>query len=205
LRRLFTIHPEVRKIFHESFFLSKHKNARSLSTYVKHHYINPKKDIWGEKCPFYPDIKKIKPETYCRKLHSWYPKKFRVIHIIRHPIDVANSNIKKFDYIRDINQPLRMYRKIIPRIVSELTESYVLHIKYEYLLLEPDLVIPKIFSFCNLTPDIDYKRRLKKIENPNYQKINSSRAFAFLKEEQNINMNFDKSFKLLDRVGGPKY
>ena len=102
LRRILIVHPGVRRMCHESFFLTKHKNAKSLSNYMNTRGINSKKHIWGEKCPYYPNLRKIKVETYCQTLHNWYPKKFRVVHIIRHPIDVANSNVKKFRYIKRI-------------------------------------------------------------------------------------------------------
>lgn len=206
LRRLFTIHPQVRRVFHESFFVSKFRDAKALSTHVNHKGLNPKKNIWGEKCPYYPNIRKIKPEVYCDTLHKWYPKKFKVVHIIRHPIDIANSNVKKFNYIRDINQPLRMYNKIIPRIVTSFEERpFIIQIKYEHLLQAPDEVLSKIYSFCNLKPDIDFRSRLKQLKNPKYQQIDPSRSFAFMESEQRLKINFDEVFKLLDKIEGPKY
>ena len=59
LRRIFTVHPQVKRIFHESFFLTKFKTAKTLRNYlINARGINPKKDIWGEKCPYFPNIRR---------------------------------------------------------------------------------------------------------------------------------------------------
>lgn len=206
LRRIFTIHPQVKRMFHESFFLTKCANPTLLTRRITATNINPKKDIWGEKCPYYPNIRKIKPEDYCEKLHRWYPKKFRVIHIVRHPIDVANSNVKKFKYVKNIQSPIAMYKRIIPRIVSAFFDApYVLNVKYEHLLMNPDIVIPEMYDFCNLKPDVDYKARLKKLANKKYQEINSDRAFAFRNSEQKLKVSFKDVFAVVNKIDGPKY
>ena len=180
------MHPQVTKIFHEQFFIPKFRDARAIDIHLKSIGINPKRHIWGDECSYYPNIRKIKVETYCKTLHEWYPKKFKNIN--------------------DINQPLRMYNKIIPRILPILLDlPYVLNIKYEYLVINPDLVIPKIYDFCGVDPNIDFRIKLKQLKNKNYQELDSSRAFAFMKSEQKIKVNFDNTFRILDQLEGPEY
>lgn len=206
LRRIFSIHPQVKKVFHESFFLAKFKTSKSLYIHLNTCGINPKKQIWGEKCPYFPNIRTVKVEDYCRILHERYPKKFRAIHIVRHPIDIANSNVAKFKHINNIKVPIRMYKNIIPRIIPALIKMpYVIQIKYEQLLLEPDIVIPKIYEFCNLNSNIDFRNNLKKVENKKYQEIDPSRAFAYLKSEQKLKVDFNEVFKVVNRLDGPEY
>ena len=206
LRRIFTVHPDVRRVFHESFFLSKYQNKKLLNQHVLASGINQKKHIWGEKCPYYPNIRKIKVEKYCKTLNEWYPKKFKCVHVVRHPLDVANSNVSKFKYVKDINNPIKMYKNILSRIINGLNEMpYVIQIKYEHLLLEPDIVIPKIYKFCNLSPDVDFRKNLKKLANKKYQEIDPSRAFAHLKSEQKLKVSFDEVFKVVNTIEGPNY
>ena len=206
LRRIVTIHPQVKRIFHETFFLTKCLNPVLMKNRINSMGINFKNDIWGEKCPYYPNIRKMKVEQYCETLHNWFPNKFRVIHIVRHPMDVAISNVKKFKYVKSIVKPIEMYNAIIPRIVPNLMEMpYVIQIKYEHLLTEPDIVIPKIYKFCNLKPNINFRKNLKKLENPRYQEIDSSRSFAYLKSEQKLKVDFSEVFKIVNRLDGPEY
>jgi len=206
LRRIFQVHPEVRHMFHESFFLTKFNSSRALRNHINSRKINSKKDIWGEKCPYYPNIRKIKIEDYCKKAHQWYPKKFRVVHVVRHPLDIANSNVKKFDYIKSIDKPLNMYKNIIPRIIPALDKlPYVIQIKFENLVMNPEDVVPQIYEFCNLNPDVDFTKHLAKLENPVYRKIRSDRAFDFRKSEQKLKVSFDEVFKVANTIEGPNY
>jgi len=206
LRRIFTIHPQVRHIFHESFFLSKFKTSKLLNAHMKSIDINPKQKRWGEKCPYYPNIRRIRPEEYCETLHEWYPKKFRVVHIIRHPIDIAKSNVEKFKYIKSVHAPLRMYKSIVPRIINNFEKlPYIIQIKYEDLLLNPDIVIPEIYEFCNLKSDINFRKKLKKLKNPIYQQLNSDRAFAYKQGKQGIKLEFSDVFEVTNKIKGPKY
>jgi len=207
LRRLCLVHPKVRKMFHEHFILKKCTSVKDIEKYIKKYGINSKKHIWGEKCPYYPNIRKIKPENYCERLYELYPDKLKVIHIIRHPLDIANSNVKKFKNINNVTAPLNIYKRTIPRIITNLSKfPYVIQIKYEDLLQEPDIVLQKIYRFCNLEEHIDFRKLLKKhFVDSRYQSLDSSRAFAFMETEQKLKIDFDDVFDITDKIEGPKY
>lgn len=184
LRRLVHLHPEVRRMFHEAFLLNKCKTQSSINDFVSRHGINLKKHNWGEKVPYYPNVRKHPTIKYCQKWQEYFNAQSRIIHIIRHPYDIVFSTINKFKNVNNFNGPMKIYKRIIHRSVPEIYNmKNTFTIKYEDLLMNPDEVVYNIYKFCNLKPDIDYKKLMLKIKNPKYQKIDASRAFAYKDKE----------------------
>jgi len=67
IRRLFAMHPEIKLLAHENFFLAKYgNNKKKISTHI-HNWkqVNIDKDNWGDKTPYYPNIRKIPVRKYC--------------------------------------------------------------------------------------------------------------------------------------------
>jgi len=206
LRRLLQLHPEVYKIFHESFFLVKNKAKAPLIQTVKRLGVDPKIQNWGEKVPYYPNVRGIPVYKYCEIWNRFFESYSRIVHIIRHPYDVALSNMNKFNHIKSIDDPIRLYKKIVlPNTMKLLNMKSVITVKYEDLLLNSDETIFNIYKHCGLKPNINFRKEMKKIENERYQEIDTSRAFAYLKSEQKLKVSFDKEFKILNKVNGPEY
>ena len=203
LRRLLQSHPQVDKIFHESFLLTECKTKQQLIQHVDQRGFDVNKGNWGEKVPYFPNLKKIPVVKYCEKWNRYFGKSSRILHIIRHPYDCAISNVKKFKHIHKYTMPLNLYRTAIPKALNIKRNVYTF--KYEDMLINQDIVIPKIFEHCGLKSDIDFRQVMKKWENPRYQSIDPSRAFAYL--EQNINFKNDLSSVIeeVNKIGGPKY
>ena len=206
LRRLLQLHPQVRRLYHEFFFFDKCKDKQSLIHYVSQRGVDTNKDNWGEKCPYYPNIKGIPVYKYCEKWNRYFGGNSRILHIVRHPYDVAISNVKKFKHIKSYDNPIKLYKKVVPPNVVKLEKmKSVYTFKYEDLLLDPDGMMFKIYKHCGLKPDINFKKKMRSIQNHRYQKIDPSRAFAY--KEQNVNWNYDLDsvIEIVNEIDGVKY
>jgi len=207
LRRIVQSHPDVKKIFHEHLLLrSTDFTTKKLRKDLSEFKINIKKDNWGEKVPYYKSTKKFSPAKYCKKWLRTFRDNGKVIHIIRHPYDTANSVVEKYDYIDSIKEPLEIYQKIVPAVLESL-EKYdrVLNIKYEDLLLNPKKNIEKIFEFCGLDSSIDYRYYLRKISNEKYQTLDPSRVFAYKKKSEKTKIDMGEIFDILNKIPGTVY
>lgn len=193
-------------MFHESFFLKSCKNKQQLIQHVSSKQINVDKDTWGEKVPYYPNLKKIPVERYCNKWNEYFKEKSRILHIVRHPYDVAMSNVKKFKHINSHKGPINLYRRAVPNAINatlKMKSCYTF--KYEDLLMHPDEMLFNIYSHCEIDPDIDYKKRMKAITNVRYQTIDPSRAFSFLKQDIKFDYDLNSTIKKVNKINGIKY
>ena len=206
LRRLLQLHPQVKRIYHENFLLKKCLSKDMLFKYVSQRGIKPTKDNWGEKVPYYPSARKYPIIKYCHQWNSYFGDQSRIIHIVRHPYDIALSNVKKFKNINKLAQPLTTYKSITPTAITKIEEMKTsLTFKYEDLLIDPDRILAEIYSHCGLTPDIDYKSRMKKIQNVKYQTIDPSRAFAYKQTNYKFEVDLKKEIEVLNKIKGVKY
>ena len=208
LRRMITIHPQVKKIFHENFLMSKYrKDRKKLIQHIGEYKVKIDKHNWGEKVPFYGNIKGgLHPLTYCNVWSELFPDS-KIVHIIRHPIDVGLSTINKYPNINDINKPLKKYIKVMTSLIGNIDKlENSITIKYEDLLLDTDETINRVFKFCGLKEDVEIQTRMSKIKRPKFQKINSSRAFNYKKQKNmGIKVKLGKVIGELNKVEGIKY
>lgn len=207
LRRLIGLHPDMKKVFHEQLVLRRlDPNPIMLRIYLRSFGLNIKNDNWGEKVPYYKTAKKESPVKYCQKWLDTFQKHGKIIHIIRHPYDTASSIVKKYKNIISVNDPLKIYRNIVPKVLKTLDgHDCVLNVKYEDLLMNPDETVYEIYDFCGLDPDIDYKKKMKQIQNSKYQTINSKRAFAYKTIKFKTSVNLHGIINLLNQIGGVEY
>jgi len=89
LRRLLQLHPEIKKVFHEQVLLK--REPRMLKVYLRSKKVHVKRDNWGEKVPYYNKIKTEPVERYLRDWMTRFSIRGKIIHIVRHPYDTANS------------------------------------------------------------------------------------------------------------------
>jgi hypothetical protein len=206
LRRLIQLHPQVKRIFHESALLKKYNDKKILLEYVKTNGIKLKKDNWGEKVPYYPTAKQYPIVKYCKKWEDYFGDKSRILHVVRHPYDVAFSILNKFDDVVSIDKPIKIYRNIIRSSVPEINKlKSTFTFKYEDLLLNSDEMMFKIYEHCGLSSDFDFKREMINIENPLYQNINPERAFAYKRKDINSDYKLKPVIEILNTIDGPKY
>lgn len=199
------MHPQVKRVFHENFLLKICKDKSSLLEHVSKKGINPT-DNWGEKVPYYPSARRVPIIKYCEKWNSYFTKQSRILHIVRHPYDVAFSNVKKFKNINKLGQPLRVYKGVVPtaiRKIDEMNSSFTF--KYEDLLLFPDETMIDICRHCGLEIGVDFQERMRSIKNPKYQKIDSSRAFAYREQKIKAKYDLDSVIEVLNTIDGIKY
>ena len=206
MRRLLQLHPQVSRIYHELFLLKICQNKPALLKYVSNKGVNPKQDNWGEKVPYYPSARKYPIIKYCQQWEKYFGKSSRILHIVRHPCDVALSNVAKFKNINNVGQPIKTYKGIVPRAIEEIDKLKTsFTFKYEDLLTNQDEMMYKIYQHCGVTPDFDFKEKMKLIKNKRYQSIDPSRAFAY--REQNLKWKYDLNsvIESLNKVEGIKY
>lgn len=206
LRRLLQLHPQIRKIYHEIFLLKKYNDKQSLLQFVSQSGINIKTENWGEKVPFFPTTKKNIILKYCEQWNEYFGKNSRILHIIRHPYDVALSNVKKFKYVKNIDKPIKLYKSVMPEFVEtigNMESTYTF--KYEDLLLHSDEMMFNIYKHCGLNPNIDFRKKMQQIANQKYQQIDPNRAFAY--KNQTVKWKYDIADVLeeMNKIDGVNY
>lgn len=209
LRRILSVHPHIKAMWHENFLLTKYKDKESLLRVVKSRGVSPTVDNWGEKCPYYPAIRKTPVMKYCKTWTEYFGDTSRILHIVRHPIDVSLSVKAKMkgkkggSFDHSLNLYKNRMRAYVPKI-KNMKNAYTF--KYEDMLMNPDEVIPQIFEFCNLDKSINFREALSKIKNPRYRSINPSRAFAHKKNPPKIKTDLNSVYNVLNRsIGGVEY
>ena len=203
MRRILEIHPQVRKIYHERFLLRRYDSKVNLLRALN--MIDPINDTWGEKCPYYPNIRKIPPYEYLNTWNEYFGDESRILHIIRHPIDVSLSAWKKKKR-GSFNKPLRMYSKIMPKYIPKINNiKNVMTFKYEHILLNPNEILPQIFDFCGLKSSVAIQKLMKNYPNPKYQSLDTSRAFAYKQNAVKVKYSLTKAIKAANKIEGPKY
>ena len=123
LRRLINAHPSVYVMFHEVWILNK-DNIKN----------DPKKGGLGIGEPSGEKIVYVNRNTtavkeYIRTWRSCFRKDTRVIHIVRHPLDVALSNVK-LKWAKNINLALQDYFQALLKMLKfDKPDTYIF--KYE--------------------------------------------------------------------------
>ena len=205
MRRIMQEHPDVRKIYHEHFLLRQYKTKDALMKALAGRNIDPINDNWGEKCPYYPNIRQIPLLKYCGTWNKYFGNESRILHIVRHPVDVAFSVLNKRKN-GSIDGPLKMYSQRMPNNIPNIDNmSNVMTFKYENVLINPDDILPKIFEFCGLRKNIKFRKYLKKLENPKYQTLDPSRAFAYKKKNVKIKQDLTEVIRIANTIDGPEY
>lgn len=213
LRRILTVHPHIRVMFHEVFLLRQYDSKKHVLKYLAKNEVHPYDENWGEKCPFYPAIRKVPVIDYCKRWNEYFGNTSRILHIVRHPFDVALSVQEKAArkgrrMKGGLNEALVMYRErmrvYVPKI-KNMKNTFTF--KYEDLLMDQDTVLPQIFEFCNIDKDIDFRAAMSTLKQEKYRTINSKRAFAY-KRKPPIRTSTDlkSTLNVINRtIGGVEY
>jgi hypothetical protein len=210
LRRLIGLHPNVVSMIHEKKLLKHGKSKKDILTFVNKFTKKCKLDnTWGEKVPFYGNDSIL---SYCRKWINIFGDEARIVHIIRHPIDVAISNVKmKRSPARSVEKAIKLYERVYPRILKEIEKNDVLNkktiiISFETLLEDPKKTLSRIFAFCKLRNDkkiIENISSAKKDDLRYFDGINANRAFSYKKGKyKDIKVDYDNIRRYENDSGG---
>jgi len=192
LMSLLRSHPQVGWIEFEESFIEFDKPKKWLVSMAQKQVPNLKEKAWGEKIPWgmRPQDKDCsRAIAFTKKWLKYFKKDARVIHIIRHPIDVASSGRE------DGNPDLEVKKEIlstVPKYLDFISNNLNCKtIVYEDLVQKPKKHLKNIFKFCELQSN---DKILHSVVNTNlkFDKINPDRAFAFKKVGAASDTNYEE-------------
>ena len=185
VRQLIQGHPDVVKILHEHNILENRSGKEAIYRYLKvlEDIRNPETCTWGDKVPFFTS-NFISTINYMRKWQALWGTQSRIVCLIRHPIDVAISNMKfktKFNY--KIERLMEYQTLVVPKVVEviKFDQENILAVSYESLVTRPYMILQKIYKFCNL----DYSNKIVDkviidgLRSAKKSFIDSTRAYAY--------------------------
>lgn len=191
LMQLLRNHPQVGWIEMEESYVEYDKPKEWVLMMARKRTPNLKKKVWGEKIPWgnRPEDKDAtRAIRFTKKWLKMFGKQARVLHIIRHPIDVASSGRPDGN---PGNKTLNQILKTVPQYIDYINNSmYCATVVYEELVANPLDYLHNIFNFCGLIStekilDVVTNSRLK------YGRINKDRAYAFEKKGVESTIDYD--------------
>ena len=195
LHQLVKAHPQVGFIENEESLIEFDKPKNWMLMIASKKVPNMKKFSWGEKIPWGTRKEDVNGQRAIRMTKKWlkfFKGKARVLHIVRHPFDVAMSGSGKIG-----KKDWKFITTSVPKVIDFMNTSPKCGIiKYEDLVIRPRAHLINIFEFLGLKSDL---RTVDKILNTplKFGKINSDRAFAF--KNKKINKKFEYN-ELIGRV-----
>lgn len=183
LMALLRNHPQVGWIELETRYVEVDKPRKWMIMMAKKRVSNLKEKVWGEKIPW-GDIdtggdasRSIK---FTKRWLKLFRKEARVLHIIRHPLDVAASG--QMD-MRPGHKVLKQIVKSVPAYIDFINNNLrSATIVYEDLVSNPQKHLTNIFDFCGLDSTKKVVNQVINTPTLKYGKINAERAFAFKKK-----------------------
>jgi len=189
LMQLLRSHPQVGWIEFEESYIEFDKPRKWILMLAKKKVPDLKNYAWGEKIPWAlreNDKQGERVIKFSKKWLKFFRKDARVLHILRHPIDVALSGSGDKVAKKEIKYMMSSLPKVIDFVNSNKRCATVL---YEELVTNPEVFLPSIFNFLKLKST---KKIVNKVINTplKFGKINSSRAYAHL-FDSSTNMEID--------------
>ena len=200
LMQLIRGHPQVGWIEFEEGYIEFDKSKDWVLMMAKKKVPNLKKYAWGEKLPWGTrenDKKGKRAISFSKKWLKFFGKEARILHILRHPCDVALSGGRQ-DNIPGKDALEFMFSSLPKYIDFVNSDKRCATILYEDLVLEPALYLFKIFKFLNLKDD---NKTVNKVMNTElkFGKINPDRAYAHLvNSSSNLEVDYTKFIERLE-------
>lgn len=192
LMNLLRTHPQVGWIEMEESYIEFDKPKEWVIMMAKKRVHNLKKKAWGEKIPWGDRKEDRNAKRVIKNSKRWlkfFKKDGRVLHILRHPIDVASSGMPDGKVGKEA---LKQILNTVPKYIDYTNNNKrCATIVYEDLVINPREHLHKIFKFCGL---ISSEAILNKVINTTlkFGKINADRAFAFKKTGFKTEIDYDK-------------
>jgi len=192
LMQLLRSHPQVGWIEFEESYIEVDKPKEWVVMMAQQRVPNLKKFAWGEKIPWGNRSNGKKAEraiSFSKKWLKFFEKDARILHILRHPLDVAFSGRSYENYpkdtIKSIFNSLPFYTDFLNNSTRNTT------VIYEDLTRNPSEYLSKIFEFLKLNYD---EKTVKKVISSDlkFGKINSDRAFAFERNGVKSDIDYDE-------------
>jgi hypothetical protein len=198
LHQLLNAHPDVDRIENEAGYIEL-KNAKEwvLSQASNKHF------VWGDKLPWSTrknDLKAQRAIAFSKKWLRIFQKKGRVLHLVRHPVDVSLS---RYPLMLEQNLTLdkntyRYATTSVPIFIDHVNNSLKMKtIVYEELVVDPELHLKNILAFLNLKNNPKLIKKIIESKTLRYGKINPDRAYAF--KQKGITSDYDYN-KLIERI-----
>lgn len=181
LMQILRHHPQVGWIEFEESYIEFDKPKKWVLLMAQNKTPNLKEKAWGEKIPWgnRPSDKNAERAiNFSKKWLNYFKSDARILHIIRHPIDVASSGRPDGNPGKDT---IKQILNSVPHYIDFInTNSRCATVVYEDLVCNPKKQLQSIFEFCNLSST---DKIIEKIVTGEFKfgKINSDRAFAFEK------------------------
>lgn len=201
LHNLIKAHPQVGWIENEEGYIEYNKPVGWILEMAKKSPGDISTQVWGEKLPWgtrETDKKAARAIQFTKRWLRYFKKDARVIHIIRHPVDVSLSRY-----------PFPIYKNKIfdAKILTQCIDTVPLYLSfienkkkcatlvYEDLLINPQPHLENIFKFLK----IDYSKKVIKKILKTSQPIDESRAFSFKNKGIKTNVNYDKTLERIKK------
>jgi len=190
LMQLLRSHPQVGWIEFEEGYIEFNKPKTWVLMQASRKVSDLKKYAWGEKIPWgtrKEDKNAIRAINMIRKWLKMFKGKARVLHILRHPIDVAISGSNKIG-----KKDWEYITTTVPKVIDFINQNQkCATIVYEDLLLDPKTHLKNIFDFLGLKSDEKIIERVANTE-LKFGKINPDRAFAHKNKKIDKEFDYDK-------------
>lgn len=197
LMSLINAHPQVGCIEFEQAYIEYYDKPRKwILTQASRKVPEMKKYVWGDKLPWgwnSHEKKGVRSIKFSRRWLKLFKTQARVLHILRHPVDVALSGRGNTPRKRILND---IVSSVSPYIDFLNNNKRCATVVYEELVCNPEIYLPKIFEFINVkvTPKI-----INKVINTQlkFGKINADRAYSYKKLGIETDIDYQK---LIEKV-----
>jgi hypothetical protein len=199
LMSLLRSHPQVGWIEFEESYIEFDKPKEWVILMAKKKVENLKEKAWGEKIPWGDrpgDTNAARAVRFSKKWLKYFGKDAKILHIVRHPYDVASSGRPDGNIGQDTLQSIL---NSLPHYIDFINNNLqIATIVYEDLVMDPKKHLEKIFHFLKLNTN---DKIINKVVNTElkFGKINADRAYAFRKTGVKEKINYKKIIKSIKK------
>ena len=201
LHNLIKDHPQVGWIEFEEALIEYDKSPQWILAMAQNSGVNLKNEAWGEKLPWGTrenDWKAKRAIMFTKKWLHYFRKEARVLHILRHPLDVALSRYPSKSSVNNTKidkKMLQYYLNSVPQYLGFIADQkYCATVVYEELLERPDIMLWNVFHFLNLDKNPNTIRNIIAHNN-----IDRSRAYAYKGKGIVYDFDYDKLVEGVER------
>jgi hypothetical protein len=197
---LLNAHPQVGRIENEKGYIEFDQTKDWVLQMASNSVKDMKRFVWGEKLPWGvrdEDLKAERPIRFSKRWLEYFGKHARIIHMIRHPVDVSLSLFPmKIDNKNISEKILKYYFSSVPKYIEFINSEYrCCSVVYEDILNKPKIKLPSIFNFLNLQHGSKLINKILK-DVP----VDESRAFAYKRKGINSEYNYDQILEKVKRI-----
>lgn len=197
LMGLLRAHPQVGWIEYEKAYIEYVDKSKDwILMHGSRRVPNMKTHVWGDKLPWgwnAHEVKGTRAIAFTKRWLKMFKKEARVLHILRHPIDVALSgrgDTPRERIMKDIVTSVPAYIDFLNKNTRCAT------VVYEYLLMTQKSRLTEICKFLKIKSDEKSINKMINNTELKFGKINVDRAFAYrnknIKDEVDYNSTIRK-------------